>query len=88
MENTFDKVFHLGASINVQDSIDSPEVTFQNDVVGTFEILERCREQFMTLNGLDFDAEQFLLEDVEKPIEQPKTKSCNDVNLYGFPTRF
>lgn len=68
-EHTFDKVFHLGASINVQDSIDNPEVTFNNDVVGTFEILERCREQFMSLNDLDFNAEQFLLEDVEDKLQ-------------------
>ncbi len=73
-EHAFDKVFHLGASINVQDSIDNPEVTFQNDAVGTFEILERCREQFMTLNGLDFNAEQFLLEDVENQLNIRKPR--------------
>ena len=73
-EHIFDKVFHLGASINVQDSIDNPEVTFQNDAVGTFEILERCREQFMTLNGLDYNADQFLLEDVEDRLVERKPR--------------
>ncbi len=64
-ENPWDKVFHLGASINVQESIDKPEITFQNDVVGTFAVLEACREQFMRLNNLDINAPQFLLSEVE-----------------------
>lgn len=38
-----DVCYHLAASINVQDSIDDPRGTFDNDVVGTFEVLERCR---------------------------------------------
>lgn len=41
----FDLVYHLAASINVQDSIDDPRTTFNNDVVGTFNILEQCRRQ-------------------------------------------
>ncbi len=43
-EVKFDICYHLAASINVQDSIDQPRVTFENDVVGTFNILEKCRE--------------------------------------------
>ncbi|MCL4442399.1 MAG: NAD-dependent epimerase/dehydratase family protein [Firmicutes bacterium] len=42
--NKFDVCFHLGASINVQDSIDEPAATFANDVVGTFNVLEECRK--------------------------------------------
>jgi len=42
--NKFDICFHLGASINVQDSIDDPATTFANDVVGTFNVLEECRK--------------------------------------------
>ncbi|QNK58381.1 dTDP-glucose 4,6-dehydratase [Paenibacillus sp. PAMC21692] len=41
--NRFDICYHLGASINVQDSIDDPRTTFNNDTVGTFYILEQCR---------------------------------------------
>lgn len=41
--NKFDICYHLGASINVQDSIDDPEITFNNDVIGTFNVLEECR---------------------------------------------
>lgn len=40
----FDICYHLGASINVQDSIDDPRITFNNDTVGTFYILEQCRK--------------------------------------------
>lgn len=40
----FDICYHLGASINVQDSIDNPRTTFNNDTVGTFYILEQCRK--------------------------------------------
>ncbi|MDQ0159585.1 dTDP-glucose 4,6-dehydratase [Alkalibacillus salilacus] len=39
----FDICFHLAASINVQDSIDDPKTTFENDVIGTFNVLEQCR---------------------------------------------
>ncbi len=39
----FDLVYHLAASINVQDSIDEPRTTFDNDVLGTFNVLEECR---------------------------------------------
>lgn len=39
----FDICYHLGASINVQDSIDDPRTTFNNDTVGTFYVMEQCR---------------------------------------------
>lgn len=38
-----DAVAHLAASISVQDSIDDPGTTFDNDVVGTFNVLEAAR---------------------------------------------
>ena len=38
-----DAVAHLAASISVQDSIDDPATTFENDVVGTFNLLEGSR---------------------------------------------
>jgi nucleoside-diphosphate-sugar epimerase len=40
----FDVCYHLGASINVQDSIDDPRTTFENDVLGTFNVLEECKK--------------------------------------------
>ncbi|WP_442602624.1 dTDP-glucose 4,6-dehydratase [Paenibacillus sp. KN14-4R] len=43
-EHRFEICYHLGASINVQDSIDDPRTTFNNDTVGTFNILEQCRK--------------------------------------------
>lgn len=42
--NSFDICYHLGASINVQDSIDDPHTTFENDVVGTFNVLQQCKQ--------------------------------------------
>ncbi len=40
----YDIVYHLAAEINVQKSIDDPVQTFERDVVGTFNILEKCRK--------------------------------------------
>lgn len=41
--NSFDICYHLAASINVQDSIDNPKDTFENDVTGTFNVLNECK---------------------------------------------
>ncbi|WML32759.1 GDP-mannose 4,6-dehydratase [Clostridium sp. OS1-26] len=41
--NKFNICYHLAASINVQDSIDDPKNTFENDVIGTFNVLEQCK---------------------------------------------
>lgn len=46
-EVKFDICYHLGASINVQDSIDDPLTTFNNDTIGTFNILEQCRKHLV-----------------------------------------
>ncbi|MHA7579397.1 dTDP-glucose 4,6-dehydratase [Paenibacillus vandeheii] len=43
-KHQFSICYHLGASINVQDSIDDPRTTFNNDTIGTFYILEQCRK--------------------------------------------
>ncbi len=43
-KTSFDICYHLGASINVQDSIDDPRTTFNNDTIGTFYVLEQCRK--------------------------------------------
>lgn len=42
-QQRYDICYHLAASINVQDSIDDPRTTFENDVVGTFHLLEKCK---------------------------------------------
>lgn len=41
--NRLDICYHLAASINVQDSIDYPKATFENDVIGTFNVLQACK---------------------------------------------
>lgn len=43
-KNRFDICFHLAASINVQESIDNPGKCFENNIKGTFNILEECRK--------------------------------------------
>lgn len=45
--NKFNICYHLGASINVQDSIDDPKTTFDNDVIGTFNVLEQCKKKII-----------------------------------------
>lgn len=42
--NRFDICIHLAASIIVQDSIDNPKKTFDNDVIGTFNVLEEAKK--------------------------------------------
>lgn len=46
-QKDFDICYHLGASINVQDSIDDPRTTFDNDVIGTFNVLEECKKDMI-----------------------------------------
>jgi len=43
-KSNFDICIHLAASIIVQDSIDHPRKTFENDVVGTFNVLEEAKK--------------------------------------------
>jgi len=43
-KNNFDICIHLAASIIVQDSIDHPRKTFENDVIGTFNVLEGAKK--------------------------------------------
>lgn len=47
----YDIIYHLGASINVQDSIDDPKTTFYNDTVGTFNVLEKAKIQMFGKNA-------------------------------------
>ncbi|HEY8889395.1 MAG TPA: SDR family NAD(P)-dependent oxidoreductase [Clostridium sp.] len=60
----FDIIFHLAASINVQDSIDNPRTTFFNDTVGTFNILEKAKVQMFGRNGY-MDGEGWILDSKE-----------------------
>lgn len=38
----FEKCIHLAAQINVQESLDHPERSFNNNIIGTYNILEEC----------------------------------------------
>lgn len=61
----FDIVYHLAASINVQDSIDDPKTTFYNDTVGTFNVLECCKNQMFGKNG-HMDGDKWILDKNEE----------------------
>lgn len=71
-KQSWDLVLHLGASIHVQKSIDDPEPTFRNDAIGTFRVLEACRRQYFTQNGLDLDAKHF---DFDRDVPKLKVRS-------------
>ena len=43
-ENEFDICIHLAAAINVQESIDNPERYFNDNIIGTFNVLDECRK--------------------------------------------
>lgn len=43
-KHNFEICIHLAAAINVQESIDNPEKCFNNNVVGTFNVLDECRK--------------------------------------------
>ena len=42
-ENNFDVCVHFAAAIDVQDSINNPKKNFNDNCLGTFNILEQCR---------------------------------------------
>ena len=83
---TWDLVLHLGASINVQQSIDDPGPTFNNDVVGTFRVLEACRAQYFGLNGLDPAAREFLFDrDVPRLVDRrPRVAVMSTCMVYDL----
>lgn len=61
----FDIIYHLAASIIVQDSIDNPRETFYNDTVGTFNILEKAKEQMFGKNA-KMNGDQWILSSKEE----------------------
>ncbi len=71
-QKPWDHVFHVGASIHVQKSIDDPEPTFRNDADGTFRVLEACRRQYFQANGLDVSSRHF---DYERDVPLLKVRS-------------
>lgn len=61
----FDIIYHLAASIIVQNSIDNPRETFFNDTVGTFNILEKAKEQMFGKNA-KMDGDKWVLDSNEE----------------------
>lgn len=83
----FDTVYHLAASIRVQDSIDDPRTTFNNDVIGTFEVLECCRRQYFSANGIEM-GKPFLLHEVQDRLKQaaPRVVFMSTCMVYARAT--
>ncbi len=44
MKYKFSICFHLAAQINVQESLDDPKKSFENNIIGTYNILEAARK--------------------------------------------
>lgn len=65
LKEKFDIVYHLAASIIVQDSIDNPRETFYNDTVGTFNILEKAKEQMFGKNS-KMDGDNWIFDENEE----------------------
>ncbi len=80
----YDIIYHLGASINVQDSIDDPKTTFFNDAVGTFNILERAKVQMFGKNGR-MDGDGWVLDSTEEiqPCKVVFMSTCMVYDLAG-----
>lgn len=80
----FDVVLHLAAQVRVQDSINDPVSTFRSDVVGTVEVLERCRRQFLASNGLEVGAPFDLTAVKGRLIDQrPRVVFMSTCMVYG-----
>jgi UDP-glucose 4-epimerase len=84
--DTWDVVLHLGASINVQGSIDDPGTTFRNDAIGTFSVLEACRQQYFRLNGLDINLRRFMFDqDVPRLVDRrPRVTVMSTCMVYDL----
>lgn len=68
----FDCCIHLAAQINVQESLDNPKKAFENNVIGTYNILESSRK-FNTKVVLIGTCMVYDLADSNKPISETHT---------------
>lgn len=74
-----DAVFHFAADPNVRLSTDNSEATFDNNVLGTFRVLEACRKS---------GVERFVLASTsavygEAAVPTPETCPCVPISNYG-----
>lgn len=64
-----DAVVHLAADTRVMDSIENPQHNFDNNVVGSFNLLELCREQGIS-RIVAASTGGAILGDVEPPVHE------------------
>jgi len=80
----FDIVYHLAASINVQDSIDDPKTTFYNDTVATFNVLDRAKWQMFGKNAkMDGDNWVFNSSEERHPCKVVFMSTCMVYDVAG-----
>ena len=76
-KNNFDICIHMAAAINVQESINNPQKCFNNNVLGTFNVLDECRKKSVKMVFLS-SALVYKTAQRGKAIseEHPKSSSC------------
>ena len=82
-----DGVFHLAAETHVDRSIDSPEAFLQNNVMGTYRILEATRHYWMALDGTkqrDFRFLQVSTDEVFGDLPHPDDVGADEHSLECF----
>lgn len=75
-----DAVFHLAASPDVKNSADNPELSFNNNVVATYRVLEECRKQ--DVRHIVFSSTSTVYGEAEK-IPTPENYFCRPISNYG-----
>lgn len=76
-ENNFDICIHFAAAISVQESIDNPGRSFNDNCLGTFNVLEECREHNTKMVFASSALVYETIETGQKIIEQhPLNPSC------------
>ncbi len=67
--NDFDLCIHLAAQINVQESLDHPERSFENNILGTYNVLEECRRNDVKLSMIG-TCMVYDMAGISKPIDE------------------
>ncbi|MAH44026.1 UDP-glucose 4-epimerase GalE [archaeon] len=85
-DNNIDTVMHFGASANVKESTEKPELYYDNNVTGTLQLLNACRKYRSKISNFKFilssTAAVYGIAD-NMPIYED-TPHCSPCNPYGW----